>query len=87
MLVHFHIAGLSIEVPARPTLKRSGDHRLRRIKFNHFAVHVDPRRTNDSVLVDSEKVSVCNHAGAVHLEFEQLLPINVLRSLNAVQHG
>src|SRR6266566_3766729 len=42
VLMHLQITGLAIEIPARAPLKRHGDHRLRRIKFDEFAVHVNP---------------------------------------------
>ena len=84
LLMDFQVAGLPVEIPPGAPLKRHGDHRLRRIKFNQFAIQINPRPTKNSAFVHGKKVSVCDHAGTVHFEFEKLLPVNVFGSLNAI---
>src|SRR6266566_3877988 len=86
LLMHLQITGLAVKIPARAPLERHGDDRLRRIKFDEFAVHVDPRPTNYSASVHREEICVCHHAGPVHLKLEKLLSVHVLRSSDAVQN-
>ena len=86
VLMHFQVASLAVEVPARAPLERRGNHRLRWVKFNKFAIHVNPGRTEDSTFVHSKEICICNHAAPVHFEFEKLIAIDVLCSGDAVQH-
>ena len=51
MLLHFKVAGLAIEVPAGALFEWSGDHRLRRTKFNELAVEIHPGPTGNPVFV------------------------------------
>ena len=76
VLMHFQVASLAVEVPARAPLERRGNHRLRWVKFNKFAIHVNPGRTEDSTFVHSKEICICNHAAPVHFEFEKLIAID-----------
>src|SRR5436309_8468588 len=86
MLIYSQFAGLSVEIPASAFLKRSCDHRLRRIKLHQLAVQINPRQANNALFIYGEKVRVGNHAGSVHFELEKILPIDVLRSIDTIQH-
>src|SRR6266567_4592750 len=86
VLMHLEITGLAVEIPARAPLERHGDYRLRRIKFDEFAVHINPRPTNYSAFVHREEICVCNHAGPVHLKLQKRLSVHVIRSSDAVQN-
>src|SRR5438093_10589459 len=73
-------------MPASTFLKRDGDHRLWRIKLYQLTVQINPRPAKNATFVDSHQVRVGNHAGAVHLELEKILPIDVLRPTDAIQN-
>jgi hypothetical protein len=85
-LLHFQVAGLAIEVPAGPLFEWSGDHRLRRIKLNKLAVEIHPGPAGNPVFVYREQIGVGDRARSVHFKLKKVFPVNVLRSLEAVQN-
>src|ERR1700758_3580029 len=86
VLTKRYFACLAVEIPAGTLLKRDGDDRLWRSKLNQLAVQINPCPTDDSMFIHGEKVRVGNHAGAMHFELEKILPVDVLRSIDAIQH-
>ena len=86
MLMHLGSGDVTVEIPARSGLQRRRDHDLRRVELGHFAILIDPRRANDSVLIHREKVSVCDYAVAMHFKFQKIFAIDVCRTINPVNH-
>ena len=84
MLLHFQIAGLSVEVPGCAFFEWSGDHRLRRIKLDQLAVEIDSRPAKNSVVVHAQQVGVGDNARPVHFKFEKIFTVNILCSLETV---
>src|SRR5512132_2544868 len=86
MLLHFHVAGLAIEVPAGALFQWSGDHRLRRTKLNQLAVEIHTSPAGNPVFVYAEQIGVRDRARPVHFKLKKTFPVNVVRSLNAIQN-
>src|SRR4030095_320663 len=86
MLWHFKVAALSMEVPTGALFEWSGDHRLRRIKLNQLAIEIHPSPAGNPVFVYRQQIGVGDRARPVHFKLEKTFPVNILRSLKAVQY-
>src|SRR5439155_4052267 len=86
LLMHFQIAGQTIEIPGCSLLERCGNHCLWRIKLDQFAIKINSRPTGYSMVIDRHKVCIGDCTSAVHFELEKLLAVDVLHSIKMVEY-